>query len=98
VVTFDLNAPFSKLRDQKSRKRCQDKLHSILELWPSIRLHGIKLLSIRLLGIRSHNIRPYDIWLLNISSINNDLFLPIRMPNPRKTNKALTEYATEASG
>jgi len=43
VVTSDLSAPFSKLRDQKSRKRCHDKLHSTLDLWPNIRLHGIRL-------------------------------------------------------
>jgi hypothetical protein len=92
VGTFDLSAPFSKLRDQKSRKRCQDKLHSVLDLWPSNRLHGSRLLSIklhgiRLLDIRPHGIKPDGIRLLSISSINSDLYLPIRMANPKLTNQ-----------
>jgi hypothetical protein len=82
VGTFDLSAPFSKLRDQKSRKRCQDKLHSVLDLWPSNRLHGS-----RLLDIRPHGIKPDGIRLLSISSINSDLYLPIRMANPKLTNQ-----------
>jgi hypothetical protein len=34
-------APFSK--QQRSRKRCQDKLLLALNLWPGIRLHNIRL-------------------------------------------------------
>jgi hypothetical protein len=80
VGTSDPSAPFSKLRDQRSRKRCQDKLHSALYLWPSIRPHNIKLHGIRLHGIR----------ILSISNISSNLFLPIRMANPRKTNQGTT--------
>jgi len=80
VATSNLSAPFSKLRDQRSRKSCQNKLHSALDLWPGIRLLNIKL----------HCIRPHDIKLLSISGINSDLFLPIRMANPRKTNQGTT--------
>jgi hypothetical protein len=82
VGTSDPSAPFSKLRDQRSRKRCQDKLHSALDHLPSIRLHSSKLLNIKLSGIRPHGIK-----LLSISGMNNDLYLPIRMANPRPTNQ-----------
>jgi len=68
VVTSDPSALFSKLRDHRSRKSCLDKLHSALGLWLGIKLHGK-----RLIGIR----------LISISGINNDLFLPIRIANPR---------------
>jgi hypothetical protein len=75
VVTSYLSAPFSKLRDQRLRKSCQDKLHLALDLELGIRLDGIK---------------PHNIRLFSISGINNDLFLPIRMANPRKTNQGTT--------
>jgi hypothetical protein len=65
---YGLSAHFSKLRDRRSRRSCQDKLHSALDFWLGIRLHGIK---------------PLGIRLLNISCNSSDLFLPIRMANPR---------------
>jgi len=88
VGTSDPISPFSKFRDQRSRKRCQDKLHSTLDLW-----HNIRLPSIRLHGIRLPNIRPHSIRFLGI---NNNLFLPIKMTYLRKKIKALHEYVTEA--
>jgi hypothetical protein len=55
-------------------------LHPALDLWPNIRLHGI----------RPHIIRLHDIKLLSISGNNNNLFLPIIMANPRQTNQGTT--------
>jgi hypothetical protein len=90
VVTSDTSALSSKLRDQRSRKGCHNKLHSALNLWPGIRLPSIRLHNIRLHGIRLHGIKPHGIRFLNINGINNDLFLPIRMANPRKKNQRTT--------
>jgi hypothetical protein len=96
------SAPFSRLRNQKSRKRYPDKKISAQDLWtnimiqgiwhPSIRLHGIKLQEIKLPSIKLHGIefqgiRPYGTRLLSINGLNRDLFLPIRMANPRLTNQ-----------
>jgi hypothetical protein len=35
------SAPFSKLKDQRPRNRCQNKLHSALDPWPGIRFNHI---------------------------------------------------------
>jgi hypothetical protein len=92
----DPNAPFSRVREQRLRKRCLDKKISAQDLWPNIRLHGIKLqgnkLPIRLHGIKLqdiklHNIKsqgimPHGARLLSISGLSRDLFLPIKMANP----------------
>jgi hypothetical protein len=67
VAISDLIAHFLKLRDQRSRRSFQDKLHPALDLWLGIKIHGTRLLSIR--------------------GNNNNLFLPIRMANPRQTNQ-----------
>jgi hypothetical protein len=96
----DTNAPFSKIRKQRSRKKCPDKQIKAQDLWPSIglhgirlliRLHGIKLQNLRPLNIKSHGIKtqgimPHDARLLNISGLSRDLFLPIIVANPRPTN------------
>jgi hypothetical protein len=91
----DPNAPSSKLREQRSRKKCPDKQITAQDLWPSIRLHGIRLLirlyGIKLQGIRLLNIKPLGIMLhgarlLSISGLSRDLFLPIIVANPRPTN------------
>jgi hypothetical protein len=65
VVTSNPCFHFSRLRDQRLRRSCQDKLHLALDLWQGIGLHSI-------------------------SGDNNDLFLPIRIVNPRRTNKGAT--------
>jgi hypothetical protein len=92
----DLSAPFSKLRERRSRKRFPDKLISIQDLWPSIRLHriklqgirlpiklqGIKLLNIKPYGIKSQGIMPHGTRLLSINDLSKDLFLPIKITNP----------------
>jgi hypothetical protein len=98
----DPSAPFSRFRNQRSRKRCLDRKISAQDLWPntkiqgiwllSIRLHGIKLQGIKLPSIKLHGfkfqgIRLHDVRLLSISILNIDLFLPIRMTNPRLTNQ-----------
>jgi hypothetical protein len=93
----DPSALSSRLRDQRSRKRCPDKQILAQDLWPSIkiqgiwlpniRLHGIKLQGIRLPSIKLHGIRPHGAKLLSISGLSRDLFLPIRMANPRLTNQ-----------
>jgi hypothetical protein len=92
----DPSAPFSKLREQRSRKKCPDKQITAQDLWPSIRLHGIrlhgiKLQSLRPLNIKSHGIKsqgimPHGARLLSISSLSRDLFLPIIVANSRPTN------------
>jgi len=82
----DPNAPFSRVREQRLRKRCLDKKISAQDLWPNIRLHGIKLqgikLPIRLHGIKLQDIMPHGARLLSISGLSRDLFLPIKMANP----------------
>jgi hypothetical protein len=85
-------APSSKLKDQRLRKKCQDMPITTQDLWPSIRLHGIRLLiklnGIKLQGIRLFNIKPLGIMLhgprlFSISGLSRDLFLPIIVANPR---------------
>jgi hypothetical protein len=85
MVTSNPNAHFLKLRDPRSRKGCLSKLHSAPDFWPYIRLP-----SIWLHGIRLHSTKPHKIRLFNISGINSDLFLPIRMAKPRPTNQGTT--------
>jgi hypothetical protein len=94
---FDPSAFSSRLRDQRSRKKCPNKQISAQGLWPSIKiqgiclpnikLHGIKLLSIKLHGIKFQGIRLHGARLLSISDLSRNLFLPIRMINPRLTNQ-----------
>jgi hypothetical protein len=98
----DPSVPFSKLKDQKSRKMCLDKKISAKDLWPSIKIQGIRVLSIRLHGIKLQEIKlpsiklhgimfqgimPHGARLPSISSLSRDFFLPIRMANPRLTNQ-----------
>jgi len=96
----DPSAPFSKLRVQRSRKKCPDKQITAQDLWPSIRLHGIGLLirlhGIKLQGIKLLNIKPHgiktqgimshDARLLSISGLSRELILPSKMENQRLTN------------
>jgi hypothetical protein len=70
-----------------SRKRCPDKKNSAQDLWPSIRFHGIRPPSIKLHGIKFQGIRAHGAKLLSISGLSKDLFLPIKMANPRLTNQ-----------
>jgi hypothetical protein len=96
------SVPFSRLKDQKSRKRCPNKQISAPDLWPSIkiqgirlpiiRLHGIKLQDSRLPSIKLHGIKFQGIMLHgarlpSISGLSRDLFLPIKMASPRLTNQ-----------
>jgi hypothetical protein len=100
----DPSAPFSKLREQRSRKKCPDKQITAQDLWPSIRLHGIrplirlfirlhgiKLQGIRLHGIKTQGIMPHCPRLLSISSLSRDLFLPSKMANQRLTNPSTSK-------
>lgn len=61
----DACAPFSRLRERRERKKCPNKQITAQNLWPSIRLHGIKLQVIKL-PIKHHGIKLQDIMLLNI--------------------------------
>jgi len=67
------------------------------DLWPSIRLHGIKIIiklhggkhpGIRLLNIKPHGIMLHGTKLLGINGLSSDLYLPIMVVNPR-TNPSL---------
>jgi hypothetical protein len=94
----------SKLRKQRSRKKCPDKQITAQDLWPSIRLHGIRILT-RLHGIKLQGImlfiKPHDIKtlgimpqgtrLLSINGLNRDLFLPIIVANPSSTNPSISK-------
>jgi hypothetical protein len=91
----DPSVPFSRLREQRSRKKCPDKQISAQDLWPSIRLHGIKLRGIslpfklhgiKLQGTRLFNIKPHGIMPHGAKLLSRDLFLPIKVANPRITN------------
>jgi hypothetical protein len=101
---FDPNAPSSKLREQRSRKKCPNKQITAQDLWPSIRLHGIRILirlhgiklqGIRLLikphGIKTPGIMPQGSRLLRISGLSRDLFLPIIVANPSSTNLSISK-------
>jgi hypothetical protein len=95
----DPSAPSSKLREKRSRKKFPDKQITTQDLWPSNRLHGIRILT-RLYGIKLQGIRllinPHDIKtqgimpqgarLLSTSGLSNDLYLPIIVANPSSTN------------
>jgi hypothetical protein len=76
------NVPFSRLKEQRSRKRCPCKQILAQDLWPSKRLQGIRPSSIKLQGIRPHGAK-----LPSTSNLSRDLFLSIRMANPRLTNQ-----------
>jgi hypothetical protein len=77
----DPSTPFSKLKEQRSRKKCPDKQIMAQDLWSSIRHHGI-----RLLGIKTQGIMPHGAKLPSISDLSRDLFLPIIVANPKPTN------------
>jgi hypothetical protein len=98
----DPSALFLWLKVKRSRKRCPDKQISTQDLWPSIKIHGIRLPSImihgiKLQGIRAPSIKLHDIKfqgimphrakLPSISGLSRDLFLSIIMANPRLTNQ-----------
>jgi len=83
----DPSALSSRLRDQRSRRRCLDKQILAQDLWPSIRLHGFKPPGIKLHGIKFNAIKPHCDRLLSISRLNKDLVLLIRMANPTLTNQ-----------
>jgi hypothetical protein len=51
---------------------------------PSIRLHGIRLLKIKPLGLMDHDTRH-----LSINGLNNDLYMPIIVANPRPNPSTL---------
>jgi hypothetical protein len=96
----DPTAPFSKLKELRSRKKCPGKQTTTPDLWPNIRLHGIRLLimlhGIKHQGIRLPNIKPLGIMhhgarLLNISGLSSDLYLPIIVANPRSTNPSTSK-------
>jgi hypothetical protein len=94
----DPSAPFLKHKKQMSRKKCPDKQIMAQDLWPSIRLHGIRLLimlhgikhlgimllNIKLLGLTHHGTRH-----LSISGLSNDLYLPIIVANLRPNPSTL---------
>jgi len=91
----DPSALSSKLRKQRSRKKYPDKQMMAQDLWPSIRLHGIRILiklhgskipGTRLLNIKPHGIMSHDARLLSVSGLSIDLYLPVIVANPRPTN------------
>jgi hypothetical protein len=99
----DPSASFSKIRAQRSRKKCPNKEIMARDLWPNIRLHGIRLLGIKLQCIRPLNIYPNGIKtqvivthgarLLNINDLSRDLFLPSKMANQRLTNPSISKWS-----
>jgi len=104
VGTYDPSTPSSKLREERSRKKCPNKQITAQDLWPSIRLHGIwiltkfhgiKLQGIRLLikshGIKTPGIMPQGARLLSISGLSKDFFLPIIVANPSSTNPSISK-------
>jgi len=79
----DPSAPSSKLREQRSRKRCQDKEIMAQDLWPSIRLHGIRILT------KLHGIKLQGTRCLSIRGLSRDLFQPVIVANPSSTNPSI---------
>jgi hypothetical protein len=76
---FYPSAPFLKQKKQRSRKKCPDKQLMAQDLWPSIRLHGIRFLNIKPLGLIHHSTRH----------LSSDLYLPIIVANPRPNPSTL---------
>jgi len=86
------SAPSLKHKRQRPRKKCLDKLIMALDLWLSIRLHGIRHL-IKLHGGKHQGIKLLNIKLLglmhlgtnhlSISDTSRDLYLPIIVAKPR---------------
>jgi hypothetical protein len=78
VGMSDPSALSSKLKKKKSRKKCPDKQITAQDLSPSIRLHGIRIITrlhgIKLQGIRflikPHGIMPQGARLLSISGLS----------------------------
>jgi hypothetical protein len=88
----DLSVPLSRLKELRSRKRCPNTKISAQDLWLSIKLQSIRFLCIKIHGIKLHGIklqgiRPHGARLPCISDLSKDLFLPIRMANPKLTNQ-----------
>jgi hypothetical protein len=83
----DPSVSFSRLKDQRSRKRFPDKQISAQVLWPNRRPQCIRPPSIKLHGIKLQHIRPHGARLPSINNLSRDLFLPIRMANTRLTNQ-----------
>jgi hypothetical protein len=54
-----------------------------LDLWPSFRLHGIKLLIIKHQDIKLLGLKHRDTKHLSINSLNSDLNQPITVATPR---------------
>jgi hypothetical protein len=84
----DTSAPFLKHKKQRSRKKCPDKQIMAQDLWPSVRLHGIRVLT-RLHGIKLHVIKLQGTRRLSINGLSIDLFLPIIVVNPSSTNPSI---------
>jgi hypothetical protein len=93
-----------KAQRAKVKKEVSDKKIMAQDLYPSIRLHGIRILTklhgiklqgIRLLikphGIKTLGIMPESARLLNISGLSRDLFLPIIVANPSSTNPSISK-------
>lgn len=87
------NAPSWEHRKPRPRKKCPYRLIMALDLWPNIRLHGIrlhikfhgiKLLNTTLLGFMHH-----DIKYLSISDLSSNLYLPITVAAPRSNPSTL---------
>jgi hypothetical protein len=88
---FVLSAPSWKDRRPRPRprKKYPDKLIMALNLWPSFRLHGIRLpiikhQDIKLLGLMHHDTRH-----LSISGLSNYLYLPITVATPKTSPRSL---------
>jgi hypothetical protein len=82
------SAPFSKLKERRLRKKCPDKQISAQDLWPSIRLHGIKLI------IRLYGIKLQDIRLLNIKPLGTSPKASCPMTLGSSTSGALEEICS----
>jgi hypothetical protein len=83
---FVLSDPSWKLRKPRPRKKCPNRLIMALDLLPSFRLHGIRLLiikhqDIKLLGLMHHDTR--------IKGIGSNLSQAITVATPRSNPSSL---------
>jgi hypothetical protein len=81
---YVLSAPFSRLRKPRLRKKFPDRVIMALNLRRSSRLHGIRPHTIKHQDIKLLGLMDHDTKHPSISSLSNDLYLPITVATPRK--------------
>jgi hypothetical protein len=78
----------SLLKAQKAKAK-KEVPRQALDLWPSFRLHGIRLLIIKHQDIKLFGLKHHDTRHLRISGLSSDLYQPITVATPRTNTSSL---------